>query len=408
MSLINLLSTGPGAFVYHLLIFLVLETLVGVALIEYRRARNPDHRRILWTFGGLMGMRILLLLGEPLGPAVIAPILNGIELASLTLLGWAFLAPSSHRTGKRYLVGGLGATLLCTVTFLPGWYRALARFPYLLYLAFWQQTFWYAVSVLLALAPALILLRRRRGERQWLPVIAFGALSLGFTTLCMASLFLTVGWSDISAYTLIGIGRLINMQSYPLFAVAVHHAALQVYRQPQQHAREESPRQTPALQFLAEARHPSGGLLDLDSLLNRVVEGAATTLNADICAIFLVNPDEPGAINLAAQYPPSEHTERQAAQFTFSLAEQPALAYALKRHKQLTLNVETNNPRLQTLYRLLGHRETGPTVIQPILNQHRPLGALVVGNNHSQRVFDPNAIRMCQDIAGQVAAVLSD
>jgi hypothetical protein len=395
MSLINLLSTGPGAFVYHLLIFLVLETLVGVALIEYRRARNPDHRRILWTFGGLMGMRILLLLGEPLGPAVIAPILNGIELASLTLLGWAFLAPSSHRTGKRYLVGGLGATLLCTVTFLPGWYRALARFPYLLYLAFWQQTFWYAVSVILALAPALVLLRRRRGERQWLPAIAFGALSLGFTTLCMASLFLTVSWSDISAYTLIGIGRLINMQSYPLFAVAVHHAALQVYRKPQQHAREEMPRQTPTLQFLAEARHPSGGPLDLDSLLNRVVEGAATTMNVDICAIFLANPDEPDTINLAAQYPLSEHAERQA-------------AYALKRHKQLTLNVETNNPRLQTLYRLLGHRETGPTVIQPILNQHRPLGALVVGNNHSQRVFDPNAIRMCQDIAGQVAAVLSD
>ncbi|MEE8392260.1 MAG: GAF domain-containing protein, partial [Anaerolineae bacterium] len=157
-----------------------------------------------------------------------------------------------------------------------------------------------------------------------------------------------------------------------------------------------------------EARHSSGGPHNLNGFLHRVVEGTAATLNADTCAIFLVNPDEPGTINLAAQYPPSEHAEQQAAQLTFPLAEQHALAYALKRRKQLTLNVETDNPHLRSLYRLLGSQKTGPTVIQPILNQHRPLGVLVVGNNHSQRVLGPDAIQMCKSIAGQVAAVLLD
>lgn len=406
MSLINLLSTGPGTFVYHLLIFLVLEALVGIAFIEYRWTRTLNHQRILRTFGGLMGIRVLLLLGEPLGPDVAAPIFNGTELASLTLLGSVFLTLFlNHSIGKRYLLGGLVATFLCTATFLPWWYRTLAQFPHLLYLTFWQQTFWYMIGALLVLVPTLILLRTQQGQRPWLVVIAFGTLSLGFTTLGVGSLFLTIGWLDIPAYTLVGIGRLINMLGYPLFAVAVHQAALQDRsnrRQLQQRTSEEMPHRAPNLQFLAEDRD---GPLDLNSYLNRVAQGTAATLGADLCAIFLVNLNEPDTVYLAVQYSSSQDAG-QAAQ-TLSLIEQPALAYALKRRQQLTLNVETNDPRLQALYKALGDQETGPTVIQPILNQHRPLGALVVGNNHSQRAFEPDATRMCQNIAEQVASVLS-
>lgn len=409
MFLVNLLSTGPGAFVYHLLIFLVLEALVGITLVEYRRVRNPDHRRILWTFGGLMGMRVLLLIGEPLGPAVVAPILNGIELASLTFLGWAFLVPIlGRRIGKMYLAGGLVATLLCAATFLPGWYETLARFPHLLYLTFWQQTFWYAVDILLALAPALVMLRLQRQEGQRLSLIAFGALSLGFATLCIGALFLTVGWLNIAAYTLVGIGRLINMLSYPLFAVAVHQAALRDWQA--RRGAMQGVHQTPALRFLVEASQSGGDSFDLDGFLNRVVEGTATTLDADLCAVFLVDPDEnenePETVNLTAQYAPFRRAGRPSVPSTVSLAEQPALAYALKRRRQLTFNVETDNPRLQTLYGLFGSQRAGPTIIQPILNQHRILGALVVGNNRSQRAFEPDAARTCRNIAGQVAAVL--
>jgi hypothetical protein len=410
MSLINLLSIGPGTFVYHLLIFLVLEALVGIAFIKHRHTRAPDDRRLLRTFGGLMGLRVLLLLGEPLGPAAIAPALNGIELASLTLLGWAFLRPSlSQRAGNGYLISGLGATFLCTVTFLPGWYRALAQFPHLLYLTFWQQTFWYAVGALLALAPALLLLRFRRRERHTLPSIAFGTLALGFTTLCVGSLFLTVGWLYVSESTLIGIGRLINMLGYPLFTSVVYQAAHdeQVHRQQEWSASDEMPPPTPVLKFLSEVRHLGSGSLDLDSFLDRVVEGTATALGADLCAIFVVNADPPGTIKATARYPLSERAQRQVAQSAFPLAEQPALAYALKRRKQLILNAETNNPRVRTLYELLGSQETGPTVIQPIVDQRHVLGALVVGNNHSQRAFEPHAIHMCQSIARQVAAALS-
>jgi PAS domain S-box-containing protein len=412
MSLINLLSTGPGTFVYHLMLLLVLEAMVSIVLTDWRYARNPNHRRILWAFGGLLVMRALLLFGEPLGPAAIAPLLSGIELASLTLLGWAFLAPLlNHRTGRIYLLSGLGVALLCAVTFLPGWHSTLAQFPHRLYLTFWQQTFWYAVSVLLALGLALVLLFSKQQRRQLPPIFGFATLFLGFTTLCVGSLSLTVGWFDVSAYTLIGVGRLINMLGYPLFAVTTHHIALQgrwAYREGLQDVREETLHRTREPLFLAQASQTIAESLDLDTILQQGVENAAKALDADRCAIFLINPNQPGTVNLPAQYPPVQRAGRPAVQPTFPLAEQLTLAYALKRRKQLTINAETNNPHLRALYTLLGSQEAGPTIVQPLLRQRRILGALVVGNDRSQRAFEPDEGRLCQNIAVQVAVAIEN
>nr|HID14704.1 sensor histidine kinase [Anaerolineae bacterium] len=412
MLIINLLSVGPGIFAYHLLILLALEAMAGIALIEWRHTHNPDHRRILWVFAGLLALRIPLLLGEPLGPAIIAPLINGMEVASLTLLGWAFLASVlSHRARRLYLVCGLSATLLCVATFLPGWYRTLAQTPNLLYITFWQQPFWHVVSVFLALTPALTLLRHRRREGHWLPVFGFAFLVLGFTALCIASLLLTVGWFGVNPYTLIGMGRLINLLGYPIFAIAVYRNALQdlwAYRQELQAVSEETLRQTQELLFLVEASRAIGESLDLDTILHRVVESTTMALDADRSAIFLLSPDEPGTVRLVTQYTPLQHAGRPAAQPTFLLVEQPTLGYALQRRKQLILNFETDNPRLQALYGLLGSQEAGPTIVQPLLRHRRVLGALVVGNDRSQRAFGPNEGRLCQSIAVQVAAAIEN
>jgi hypothetical protein len=410
MSLINLLSTGPGVFVYHLLLLLVLEVAIGIAFIEYRHTHNSDNRRFLWAFGVLIGMRVLLLLGEPLGPALIAPILGGIELASLTLASWAFLARFLTSTAStRFLIGGVGATLLCTATFLPGWYRALARFPHLLYLTFWQQPFWYAVSTLLAVVLALILFRFSWQERQLPTVLAFGALAFGFLTLCVGSLFLTVGWSDMSAYTMIGVGRLINMLGYPLFAIAVHQVTTQgkpVYPEHTPEVDGEISYRTILFHVPMESGQLDGQPPSLDTTLGQIVTGTAKALTADVCAILLVDPRDPASINLVAHYTYPQCTEQATLQGTSSIAEQPAIAYALKRRKQLVVNAGADHPGLATLYELLDSQESGPTIVQPILRGNRALGVLVVGNNYTRRAFEPKAMQSCRDIADQVTAVL--
>ncbi|MEA3340798.1 MAG: histidine kinase dimerization/phospho-acceptor domain-containing protein, partial [Chloroflexota bacterium] len=417
MSLINLLSIGPGTSVYHFLVLLALGAMGGIALIEWRHTGNPDHRRVLWAFGGLAALRLPLLLVEPRlagtdAPAIVAPLLGGIEIASLTLLGWAFLSPSlSRRNGRLYLFGGLGAATLCAITFLPGWYKALARYPNLFYVAFWQQTLWYAVDMLATALPALILLRRSEEEKQWQLVIGFAILSLGFVFLGAGSLTLTVGEWGVDAYTLIGLGRFIHLLGYPLFAIAVYRAALQdmwAYRHELQAMSEEALRQTKELHFLVEISQTLGDSLNLDTILHHVVESVTMVLNADRCAIFLVNPDESETTRLAAQYTPLQRKEQPPKQPSQPLNEQPTLDYVLQRRKPLLLNVEADNVRLQALYKLLGSQKAGPTIVQPLLRQRRALGVLVVGNDHSQRPFGANEGRLCQSIATQVAATLEN
>lgn len=414
MSLIDLLSTGPGTFVYHLLVLLTLEAMAGIAFVEWRSIRNSGHRRILWAFAGLLGMRILLLLGEPFGPTVLTPLLGGVELASLTLLGWAFVGSFLGRRARRlYLIGGFSVTVICAVTFLPGWYSALARFSHLLYITFWQQTFWYAIGMLLAVIPALILLRHQRQWRRLLSVLGFATLFLGFTMLCLGSLFLTVGWfsNRMYAYTLIGTGRLIQLVGYPFFTVAVHRLALEkreICHRETEDTEEEIALHMRELGFLVEICRTMGESLDLDVLLPRIAETAAAAMNADRCAIFLTNFDRSGVVRLLVQHNSLQTGEREATRSAVPLAEQPALAYALNRRKQLIVNAQTDNPRLKALYELLGSQKSGPVIVQPILHRSHVLGALVAGNDDSQRPFDSNEGRLSQVIAAQIAVAIEN
>jgi PAS domain S-box-containing protein len=418
VSLIELLGTGPGSSVYHLLTVPVLGMMALIALIQWRHTRNPDYRRIVWAFAGVLVLRLPLPLGE-LGTvskfvAVIAPFLRGMEAASLTLLGWAFLAPLlSHRTVRLYLPCGIGVTLLCAVAFLPAWYTALGRFSYsLLNATFWQQSIWHALSLLMASIPSVILLLRRQREEHWMAVAGFAVLALGSAILLVGSLLLVADLLKEPAHnTWIGTGRLINLLGYSLFAVAVYRIAMQdmwAYRQELQTMSEEALRQAKELFFLVEASRTIGESLNLDAILLRVVESTTMALDADRAAIFLINLEEPDRASLAAQYTHLQRAERPGTHATFPLAEQPTLEYALQRRKQLIINVETDNPRLQALYGLLGSQRAGPTIVQPFLRQDRVLGALVVGNDHSQCAFEPNKGRLCQSIAVQVAAAIEN
>jgi hypothetical protein len=272
VSLIELLGTGSGSSVYHFLTIPALGAMALIALVEWRHTRNPDYRRIVWAFVGLLVLRLPLPFGELLGPAVVAPLLSGMEATSLTLLGWAFLAPLlSHRTRRLYLPCGISVTLLCAVAFLPAWYSALQQFPYLLYVAFWQQPVWRALSVLLASIPAVVLLLCRQREEHWMVVAGFAILGLGSVILFIGSLLFTTSVLPEPSYnTWSGLGRLVNLLGYSLFAVAVYRTAMQdmwTYRQELQTMSEEALRQAKELFFLVEASRTIGESLDLDTIL---------------------------------------------------------------------------------------------------------------------------------------------
>ncbi len=412
MTLVALLSTTLGTLVYHLLVLLMIGAMAGIALTRWRSTRSRDHRRTLLATMGLLVLRVVLLIGEPRGPAVLAPVASGLDVASLTILGWIFVAPLLDRRYRRlYLNGGLGMTILCTAVFLPLWQRTLARVPIRQYVTFWQQTCWYVAGTLLSLGPALVSLNRPRQEREQLTASGFALLSLGFTVLCMGSLLPTIGWPETSAYTLIGVGRLIQVLSYPVFATALYCSALpgiQGYRHGLKGVGGAGLHQTRELLLLLEAGRGGDELSDLDPILRRFAECTATAMGANRCAVFVVAPDHPGTISLAAQCALVQQGAREGSQSSVSLADQPTLDYALKRRKPLIINANVNVPRLQSLYTLLGSQQTGPTIVQPLVCQRRVLGALVVGNDHSQREFAPDEARLFRSIAAQLATAIEN
>ena len=421
MHLPELIGTGAGASVYHLLVILALGAMALIALIEWRHTRNPDHRRIVITFAVLLALRIPLVVGESSGWAIIAPVMNSLEVASLMLLGWGFLAPILGRRVRTWsLYIGMGAIALCTVASLVAWSVTLAPVhPSMraevwrdLYNESWILSFWMVVSVALTAVPSFVLLIRRQREEHWMALAGFAILAFGFFVLLVGSMLRVVGQLESVAHSsLVGWGRLIDLVGYSLFAVAIYRTAMQdmwTYRQELQTMSEEALRQAKELFFLVEASRSIGESLDLDTILRRVVESTVMALDADRAAIFLIAPDDPAVVTLAAQYVPLQRVGLAAQHPTFALADQPTLDYALQRHKQLTLNEETDNPRLRTLYGLLGGLEAGPTIVQPLLRQRTILGALVVGNDHSHRPFDPSAGRLCQSIAAQVTAAIEN
>lgn len=412
IPLLDLLGAGSGTFIYHLLVLQVIGAMAVIALVNWRHTQDPEQRRNLWLFLSLWAVRLLLMVGEPLAPPLLAPVLVGLETAAVAALAWVFLAPLLNRhRAVVYVLAGLGAAGVGAVGFLWPWMRALENTPSLLYIDFWQFPLWQALRVILVLVPVVTLLRRREREEHWMVAMGFAVLGLGALMALLGSLLSALGALGEIAHPVVGMGRFVNLLGYPFLCMAVYRMALhdmREYHQELQEVSQEALRQRQGLLFLVEAGRATGEPLELDAILRRVAESATMALGADRVGILLTHPDDPEAVTLAAQYTPLESTAQPEARPATPLAEQPALAHAMQRGKQMVLNAETDNPRLQALYQMLGADTAGPTIVQPLLCQGRSLGVLVVGNDRSQRSFEPSDGHLCQSVSAQVAAAVEN
>ncbi len=413
MALIDLLDTRLNTFFYHILAFLVSGAIVGIASIQQRRqTRNPDYRLLLQALGGLLALRALLLFGAPRNSTILAPLAGGMEVASLNLLGWAFVITHlEHQAKSAYLIVGLGATALCVILLLPGWHNALIKNPDQAYSGFWQSILWSTAGMLLALTPALVSRLGQHWKKHRLSMFGFAILSLGYTILCSGSLFLVAGRSSTMAYILVRLGHLINLLSYSILVVALRRTPLdngQIHPPKSSDAKEEAPAKTQSLVSLLNAVRSIGESLDLDTILRRGVQNTVAAVNADRCAIFLLNPGRTGSIRLVTHPTPFQHPAHEPPTQSFAIADHPILHYTLERRRQLVFKGKNGDPRLQELYGLLGSDEIGPTIVQPLVHQRHILGVLVLGNDRSGRSFAPNEELLCQSIGAQIACAVDN
>jgi len=406
-SVLDLLSGGPGAFVYHLMVLLALLATAGIAFIEYRRARNPDQQRIAWAFLVLFLVRALLLMTSPAqadsltgGVSLVnlsLPVLAGaLEVVSLAVMWWAFLTPLVGRRGGRlFLFGTLGLAAVVVAVFIPLWSRALRQGTTAGYSASWQYSAWTAWVTLIALSAALVLFLGRRRVEYDLPTISFAMLA---------------GGGGLVLFGQIGAGRVVSLIAYSLLVVAVYRTALQdlyAYRRELETLSEESLRQTRELLFLLEVGRAVGESLELDAMLHNVAASVANALDADRSAVFLAGEEEE-SLWLAAQYVPLQRAGTRHEAQPVSLSDQPLLEHVLRRRKQMLVSPQSSPSRLRPLYDLLGSHEEGPLIVQPLLLKQRVLGVLVVGNDRSKRPFDAGEARLCDAAAPQIAAAIEN
>lgn len=411
--LLNLLGTLAGTVVYHLLIVLGLLAAFGIVWSEWRKSHAADLRPYVIALAMIMAIHVLALV---LAPSYITPgsnlaffsgpFLYAGEWLSVVLLLWAFVLAQRWRDHARLM---LQVLLLLWAGLLAGasafWYFQSTQLLGMDYTAdTWQVPAWYVLAALTAFAGAAFLFQRRPARAAAaLAPYAFVLLGVGATLGVAGS-----KWLGTPLLMGEGIGRLLLLVGYPLFAIDLYQSALRdldAYRQELQDISQEALRQSQALLFLIEATRSIGETLDLRGMLGRVAENVAMALSTDRVAIFVLSPERLDYLTLVAQY--RILGQNYGAPQEIPLQAYQILAVAL-RQRQLVFGPTADSTPLRPLFDLLGVKGQGPLLLQPLTRQKRTMGVLVACNDHTQIPFSSEQQALATTIAVQIAGAVEN
>jgi|GEM_PF-917715 len=439
----EILGSPLGSLVYHLLLLLAIEAVLGMAWDEWRRARRGPAQRLLIGFGGMALVRLGYIVAALLAMAgwadrttLLPPLERFADTASLALLAWAlarvphvtkgsgspapsparlpreaYAADRQARTWNLFLAATLAlASAACTASVVL-WGRQLAMAgagSELDYNLTWQAAVWSGWQVGLAILVGLAVLRNRHEgwtESRSLLFLAVVVILAG-QILQMASALGIIRPSAIPH--LPTWERLANLIAYPLLVIALYQnivVGLRLRSRQLQDISQASMDQIKSLLFLFEAGREMSGSLDLPTVLDNAAQGIARALDADQCAIAFPQDNDPGQMRLAAIYNPARHGRGEGV--AFPLDYQLAVQQALRRKRYIIVE-EADNVQLKVLFALLGSSDIGPLLIQPLVSENDAIGAIIVGNSRSQRLFTANEAKLCQSMADQLVGAIQN
>ncbi len=400
----EILSSSLGSLVYHLLLLLAVQAALGMAWGEWRRARHEQARRLLLAMAGLTGVRLSyvvsalpVLAGWVQPSLLLPPVERFADTASILFLGWAFMPPARHRTRAWDLI--FGANLLLAIgagiAFPLLWSRTPPPADYNLSGQALVWSLWQLGLILLAGLAAV----RSRGEGWGIFFLAMALLLLGQ----FLQLAYPAGIPHLPVWE-----RLANLVAYPLLVIAIYQnivVGLRLHSRQLQDISQASLDQIKSLLFLFDASRQMFSSLDLPTVLDNAVEGIARALQADQCAIAFPVENDPSQMRLVAIHNPARQGRGEAV--TFPLEYQYIVQQAVRRKKPI-LSEEADNVQLKVLFALMGSSEIGPLLVQPLLTDQEPIGAIIVGNSRSRRPFTPNEAKLCQSMADQVVIAIQN
>jgi signal transduction histidine kinase/GAF domain-containing protein len=397
---LELIREPPGALVYYLVTIFSLEAVLAMAAGEWLRGRRtPEVRRWLLAGTGMLLTRAILMAaalfawrGVFPAEAVMPPLERFMDAVVLLLLGWAALPLSDEYPDVMaallvvsLLIGLVGYTVAGAV-----WYRAAVDDPALVYNGFLQDTLWTVIA--LGVTGFLVLgLLARRGPHWRLLLSILLLMATGFGLhLFSADDSNVAGWV-----------RLANLAAYPLLAGYVYRRVLDWQHQDLTDAQKKLGQ---GLDWgLLDTTQTIGASLDQDTTLVTSVSVAETVLNTEVCAVGLPTERTHRRIELVHIHIPDRPTAEGS---TFELDQQPMVKRAIRTRHQVIL--QEPDETAADLYALLGQTETGPLLIQPLIDDRTVVGVLIAGNPRSKRPWTDEERRLATALGQRMAVAISN
>jgi GAF domain-containing protein len=411
----RLMSEGSGSFFYHVVFLLILVGAIGLARSEWRRQKDQAVRQMFAGLAVMAAMRVVLLVAAALAAAglissrvLVPPVERMVDTVSLALIGWAFMSVEHPRRAiwVPVLLSAMALPLLAAPVLILLWQGDLSLQTGLNYTSTWQANVWSAWQlVYLALAAVAAWPgRSANGARApgtgrfYTLLIALSVLAAGRIT----ELLLPAAAAHLAVWE-----RFSNMVGYPVVLLAVYQSIvveIHDYSRQLEDISQASLQQIKSLLALFDTSQAMTASLHLDTIVESATQGIVRVLKADQCAIAFPEESSPNQMRLSAIYNPERRGKGEAV--TFPLDYQLAVRQALRRKKPVVLETALDNVQLKVLYALLGSREIGPLLVQPLVADDSAIGALIVGNGRSKRPFTPNDLKLCESLADRVAVAI--
>lgn len=409
---LNLLSAPPGGLVYHLVTLFAIEAALGMALGQWQRTRQKGPLRMAVAFGGLLLMRLCLMLVALLAwqgfldpAALVPPVERFFDTIGVVLLCWAFVFPSldSPDLSRLFLIANLSLATMTCLVLTPLWYLDFGMAADLNYNGYWQDIVWGIWKLLLFCTACLILLWQASHERGLL--LSVFACLLGGSFLHQMVVWLAPHFYEVAHIA--GWERLANFVAFPLLAVAVYRiviAEISSRSHELQTVGEGAESEMGRFLPLFRASQKTGTSLELPVVVDSAVEGTAQALRADVCAIAFPADGETGEFHLAAIYPRWKRKEG----ISLALDDQQIIQPAVRRGEQIVTDSVEGDAQVMKLYALMGFSEMGPLLIQPLSREHDVIGMLIVGNPQTKRAFSSGDLQLSRTLADQITVAIEN
>ncbi|MFN2130079.1 MAG: ATP-binding protein [Anaerolineae bacterium] len=407
-----LLTAPPGGMVYYLVVLFSIWATMGLALSRWFRGERKDITPRLLIAStmlslGYLAFFVLALVDRTsslgttslliqLGP----PLERFLGALSAIMICWAVAIRSRDRVFSRVFLGiALPLAAGTYVVSAVAWAQVLSILPDASYNLSWQNWAWEAGQLALLLGMMVYTLATAVPER--------GTVLVLLLVLAGAHLFQAASPAAETIPYFAGWVRLANLIAFPLFAMIAYRrviAGFDAQSASLQSVNRETLTQITGLMDLLDTHLEVSDSLDLDMILRTAVRSVSQTVQADLCAVVLLDPEDEALATLPVLYqvPDTVHKEEE-----LYVVDYPALEHALSRGKALVLTSDENDQARQ-VYRLMDSQGDGPLIVQPLVHDARTAGFLLVARPGQEAPFTEIQVRKCETLARYTALAVAN